>query len=82
MIKWLIKLWKDGVRYRFLRWAIPIILPHHHVARNGSGRRKKMDINAIAEEMGYESPLGDEISNEYRTSSKRGNWPGDNSLGD
>ncbi len=42
MRKWLIKLWKDGVRYRFLRWSVPLILSHHHVGRNGPGRRKKV----------------------------------------
>ncbi len=36
---WLIKLWKDGVRYRFLRWAVPLVLSHHHVGRMVAGER-------------------------------------------
>ena len=43
MKKWLIKLLKDGIRRRFLQWAVPLILSDHHVGRNpiGSGRKKK-----------------------------------------
>jgi len=60
-----------------------LILSHHHVSRNGSGRKKKgiVDINKIAEEMGHESPLEDQISNDYRTSHLQGNFPGKN-MGD
>jgi len=70
MKKWLIKLLKDGVRYRFLRWAVPLILSHHHVARNGSGRRKKVEkvnmeeVQQIIEGMGKKSPLGEERKEE------------------
>ena len=66
MRKWLIKLRKDGVRYRFLRWVVPLILSHHHVGKNGSGRKKKVEavdmeeVQRIVEGMGKESPLGDE----------------------
>ncbi len=43
---WLLKLRKDGIRKRFLRWAIPLILPKHHLAGNpkGGGRKKKMTV--------------------------------------
>jgi len=77
MRKWLIKLRKDGIRYRFLRWSVPLILSHHHVGRNGSGRRKKnvWDLSAPKTE-----GLEDQISNEYRTS-HLGKFPGKN-MGD
>lgn len=70
MRKYLIKLWKDGVRYRFLRWSVPLILSHHHVGRNGSGRKKKLEhLN-----------IDNQISDEYRTS-YQGKFPGKN-MGD
>ncbi len=47
------------MRKWFIKWLIRILLPHHHLSRNGSGRRKKIDISFIAEEMGHESPLGE-----------------------
>jgi len=74
------------MRKRFIKWLIRTLLPGYHLSKNRSGRRKKIDIRAgdkikrIAEEMGHESPLGDEISNEYRTS-HLGKFPG-RSMGD
>lgn len=62
------------MRKRFIKWLIKLILPYHHLSKNGSGRRKKeltstekglrvaegLD-NSIAEEMGHESPLDEAI---------------------
>ena len=59
-IKWLIKLRKDGVRKTFLRWAILIILPHHHLQKDSPGRRRKVEavnmeeVQQIIEGMGKE----------------------------
>ena len=66
----------------FLKWQIRLLLKQYHLAKNGTGRKKKgmIDINKIAEEMGHESPLDDQISNDYRTS-HLGKFPGKN-LGD
>jgi len=77
--EWVLKLRKDGIRRQFLIWVIPIILKGHHLARNGSGRKKKeLKSSDIVERF---EKLGDEISNDYRTSHLQGNFPGKN-LGD
>ena len=73
----------------FLKWQIQLLLKNYHLARNGSGRKKKEKpieadykmLNRIAEEMGHESPLGDEISADYRKSHLLGKFPG-KSMGD
>ena len=62
-------------------WEIPAGSHIHKNPPKGIKRRKKFDINAIAEEMGHESPLDDQISNEYRTSHLQGKFPGKN-MGD
>ena len=54
----------------FLKWQIRLLLKKYHLARNGSGRRKKeKPIEA-------DHKLSDQISNEYRTSHLQGNFPG------
>ncbi len=58
-------------------WEVPVGSHIHKNPPKGIKRRKKVDINAIAEE----SPLDDRISNEYRTSHLVGKFPGKN-MGD
>ncbi len=56
---------------RFLKWLIKVFIPGYHLAKNGSGRKKKIDhLN-----------IDNLISEEYRTSHLQGNFPG-KSLGD
>jgi len=76
-IEWLInKLPKQEVT-REVREKIKIKYPGYHLARNGSGRKKKnvWDLSASKIE-----GLGDLISKDYRTS-HLGKFPGKN-LGD
>ena len=86
--RWLIRFL---LKYCIPQWEIRTIVhvpKGYHLHKNpvGSGRRKKVDIKAgdkirwIGEEVGHKSPLGDEISNEYRTS-HLGKFPGKN-MGD
>ncbi len=58
------------MRKRFVKWLIKVLLPHHHLARNGPGRRKKIGPLNIDQQ----------ISNDYRTS-HLGKFPGKN-MGD
>ena len=46
---WILKLKKDGIKKRFLRWIIPIILKKHHLAANpvGGGRKKKVEVKDV-----------------------------------
>lgn len=75
------------MRKRFIKWLIKILLPHHHLAKNGPGRRKKVEIvdmeevREIVEGMGKESPLEDGISADYRKAHLLGKFPG-KSMGD
>ncbi len=70
-IGWILEVKKEGVRKRFLQWVIPLVLPHYHLQKNGGGRRKKIDhLN-----------IDDQISEDYRNSHLRGNFPG-HSMGD
>lgn len=54
------------IKILFLKWQIRLLLKRYHLARNGSGRRKKVEmvnmeeIQQIVEGMGHESPLRDE----------------------
>ncbi len=43
-IEWVKQVRKDGVRWTFLHWVIPLILPGFHLAGNpiGGGRRKRI----------------------------------------
>ena len=52
MKNWLIQLWKDGLRWRFLHWAIPVILPGYHLGKNshGGGRKKSVPEAQAAKE--------------------------------
>lgn len=38
---WVRKLRQDGIRKRFLRWVISIVLSHHHLAKNGPGEGRR-----------------------------------------
>ncbi len=44
MKNYLIHLWKDGIRWRFLHWAIPLILPGYHLGKNSHGGGRKKSI--------------------------------------
>ena len=71
--------WIKRLKILFLKWQIKILLKKYHLARNGSGRRKKeFKSSDIVERF---EKLGDQISNEYRTSHLQGNFPGKN-MGD
>ncbi len=65
MKNWLIKLWKDGVRWRFLHWVIPRILPHYHLAHNpkGVGRKKSIppEVKAAKEFYDREEKKHEEV---------------------
>lgn len=83
-IKWLIRKFiinKGMTHFKTeieeLRKQIKVEFPGYHLARNGSGRRKKnvWDLSASKTER-----LGDSISNDYRTS-HLGKFPGKN-MGD